>query len=133
MTEMKDSLVDINHGSKDELITVPGIGKSLADRIIEKRPFKSMHDLVEVSGINEIKLTSLLPYLSHEVEKQKPPLLKKPRQQKKGVTKEPVTKLGTTEAFVFFEDRNERQDALLIIFGGFILGLLILLIRRNID
>jgi hypothetical protein len=43
---------------------------------------------------------------------------------------EPIAKLGETEAFVFLEDRNERQDALLIIFGGFILGLIILLLRR---
>jgi len=131
MTELNDTLVDINYGSMKELITVPGIGNSLAERIIEKRPYETLHDLVQVSGINEIKLSNLLPYLTLTAKKQKSSPPKKTSQKGKNETKEPITTLGTTEAFVFLEDRNDRQDALLIIFGGFILGLLILLIRRK--
>ncbi len=119
MKKKKEMLVDINHGSSDELVTVPGIGNSLAERIINKRPYQSLHDLVGVSGINEIKLASLLPYLT--IKRYKDP------------EGEPVSSLGETEAFVFFEDRNERQDALLIILGGFILGLLILMLRPKGD
>lgn len=122
MMKTKEMLVDINHGSSDELVTIPGIGNSLAERIINKRPFQSLQDLVTVSGINEIKLASLLPYLTVEGKK-------KPVDKGQVPEKEPVTSLGETEAFVFFEDRNERQDALLIIFGGFILGILILMLR----
>jgi len=122
MKKKKETLIDINHGSSEELITVPGIGNSLAERIINKRPFQSLHDLVSVSGINEIKLASLLPYLT--VESKTRPVEK--REDPEG---ESLTSLGETEAFVFFEDRNERQDALMIIFGGFILGLLILMLR----
>lgn len=125
MTEMKETLVDVNHGSLKELVTIPGIGNSLAEGIIGKRPYQSLHDLVKVSGINEIKLTTLLPYLTLGAKKRKPP------QKRKVLTEEPVSSLGTTEAFVFLEDRNDRQDALLILFGGFILGLLIILLRRR--
>ncbi|MEA3326565.1 MAG: helix-hairpin-helix domain-containing protein [Chloroflexota bacterium] len=131
MTEMKDTLVDVNIGSQEELITVPGIGKSLADRIIEKRPYKTLDNLVTVSGINKIKLSSLLPYLTLEAKQKKSVPSKKTPQREKDSTREPISTLGTTEAFVFLEDRNERQDALLMIFGGFILGLIILLIRRK--
>ena len=115
MTKKKDKLVDINQGSSDALVAVPGIGPSLADRIKKGRPYQSLDDLVSVSGINEIKLASLLPYLTVE--------------KHEAAESEPVTSLGETEAFVFFEDRNERQDAILIILGGFILGLLILMLR----
>jgi len=131
MTELNDTLVDINYGSMKELIAVPGIGNSLAERIIEKRPYETLHDLVQVSGINEIKLSSLLPYLTLAAKKQKSSPSKKSPQKGKTETQEPITSLGTTEAFVFLEDRNDRQDALLIIFSGFILGLLILLIQRK--
>jgi hypothetical protein len=115
MTKKKETLVNINQGSSDELVTVPGIGPSLAERIKDGRPYQSLHDLVSVSGINEIKLASLLPYLTVE---------------KHGNAEgETVSSLGETEAFVFLEDRNERQDAILILLGGFILGLLILMLR----
>jgi hypothetical protein len=131
MTEMEQSLVDINHATIDELTTISGIGPSLAKKIIENRPYDEFDDLIAVPGINVKKLASLLPQIklgttrttaSHS---QKTP----PRQKPRG--KQPITTIGETEAFVFLEDRNERQDALLIIFGGFILGLIILLIRRS--
>lgn len=124
------ALVDINHASVDELTTISGIGQSLAKKIVENRPYAALQDLVEIPGINEAKLASLMPYMT----------LSSPSVHKKAATKskpnlstgeeKPIATLGETEAFVFLEDRNERQDALLIIFGGFILGLVILLLRR---
>ncbi len=123
-------LVDINHASIEELTTINGIGQSLAKRIIDNRPFEALHDLVNIPGISETKLASLMPYITvssaiHSdlsTDRQRPNLDE--REDK------PVATLGETEAFLFLEDRNERQDALLIIFGGFILGLIILLLRR---
>ncbi|MBU1049328.1 ComEA family DNA-binding protein [Candidatus Bipolaricaulota bacterium] len=47
--------VNINSATSDELITLPGIGPALAQRIIEERrengPFGTVEDLVRVSGI----------------------------------------------------------------------------------
>jgi competence protein ComEA len=120
MTEKQNLSVNVNNAKANELIAVPGIGPSLAKRIIEKRPYVELHDLVEVSGINELKLAALLPYLTIE----------KPR---KSETKaeEYTPKTVDTEAFLFLEDQKEKEDALLIIFGGFILGLILLLLRRR--
>jgi DNA uptake protein ComE-like DNA-binding protein len=43
--------LDVNTASLAELENVPGIGPSIAERIIEARPFKSAHDLQRVKGI----------------------------------------------------------------------------------
>ena len=126
----RQTLVDINHASIEELTTINGIGQNLANRIVEHRPYEALHDLVNIPGINETKLASLMPYMVLETKS----VSKKTSQKqspKTDVSKQtPITTIGETEAFVFLEDRNERQDALLIIFGGFILGLIILLLRR---
>ncbi len=48
-----NGLVNINTASAAELETLPGIGESLAQRIIENRPYTSLVDLQRVSGIGE--------------------------------------------------------------------------------
>lgn len=127
MTDLKITPVDINRASLEELVSISGIGPSLAQGIIDHRPYEKVDDLVQVPGINEIKLESLKPFLRPVGTQAKRALTLQVATQKAG----PVAKLGNTEAFVFLEDRNERQDALLIIFGGFILGLLLLMMRRS--
>jgi len=131
MAKSQAPLVDINHSSKEALISVNGIGPVLAKTIIDHRPYQALHDLVDIPGINEKKLALLLPHLALE-KKQKPAgISKKSTEKTADIVKKPVAKFGDTEAFVFLEDRNERQDALLMVFGGFIVGLLILLIHRS--
>ena len=53
----KDSLVDINNASCEELMTLPGVGKARAESIIEYRDnygsFKKIEDIMNVSGIKE--------------------------------------------------------------------------------
>jgi len=43
--------LDVNSASLTELEDVPGIGPSIAERIIEARPFKTADDLQRVKGI----------------------------------------------------------------------------------
>ena len=59
--------VDINTASSADLEAVPGIGKSLAQRILAFREkngaFGSVDDLLKVQGIGEKSLEKLRPYL----------------------------------------------------------------------
>jgi competence protein ComEA len=59
--------VDINTASSAELEAVPGIGKSLAQRILTFREkngaYGTIDDLLKVQGIGEKSLEKLRPYL----------------------------------------------------------------------
>jgi competence protein ComEA len=46
-----DFTVEINSAPRSELMRLPGIGETLANRIIEKRPYTRLTDLLEVEGI----------------------------------------------------------------------------------
>jgi DNA uptake protein ComE-like DNA-binding protein len=54
--------IDINTATEKELRTVPGIGPTMAARIIAARPFKSADDLKRVSGIGDKKYAQIRPY-----------------------------------------------------------------------
>ena len=60
--------VDVNTASEDDLVAVPGIGKSLARRIVEFRekngPYQHVDDLLKVQGIGEKSLQKLRSYLT---------------------------------------------------------------------
>lgn len=60
-------LVDLNLSSRMELESLPGIGVKLADRIVAYRTkygvFRQVDDLVQVSGIGEIRLKKLAPFV----------------------------------------------------------------------
>jgi competence protein ComEA len=57
--------VDINRADRGELMMLPGIGPSLADRILDYRgthgPFDGLNDLRKVSGIGPATLEKLRP------------------------------------------------------------------------
>ena len=54
--------IDINTATEKELMTVPGIGRVTATRIIAARPFRSADDLKRVSGIGDKKYAQIRPY-----------------------------------------------------------------------
>jgi len=60
--------VDLNSASWQELVLLPGIGETLAMRIIESRqtdgPFVNRADLLRVRGIGPATLDRLCPYLA---------------------------------------------------------------------
>lgn len=60
--------LDINTATKEQLMLLPGIGESLALRIIayreENGPFKSAEDIKSVSGIGDSKFAQLEAYIT---------------------------------------------------------------------
>lgn len=59
--------IDINRASVEELTAIPGIGKSLAQRIVDFRdengPFKRVEDLLKIRGIGEKSLEKIRPHV----------------------------------------------------------------------
>ena len=59
--------VDINKAEWPELATLPGVGRKLAERIVETRqqggPYADIDDLRRVRGIGPRTLETLRPYL----------------------------------------------------------------------
>jgi endonuclease/exonuclease/phosphatase family metal-dependent hydrolase len=56
-------LLDLNSATREELMSISGIGTVLSARIIAGRPYKTMDDLLKVKGIGYKRLKSLRPYL----------------------------------------------------------------------
>ena len=63
---VSDGRIDINSASLQQLQLLPGIGETLAQRILDYREehgsFSSVDDLLNVSGIGEKKLEQIRPY-----------------------------------------------------------------------
>jgi len=59
--------VDVNKAEWPELALLPGLGESLARRVVEYRnengPFRNVEQLAEVRGIGASKLEKIRPYL----------------------------------------------------------------------
>ena len=59
--------LDINSAPSSELSLLPGIGTTMAERIIETRrkhgPFTSIHDIASVPGIGNITLQEIRPFI----------------------------------------------------------------------
>lgn len=61
-------VININKANFNALLRVPGIGKTLAQRILEYRTelgsFDNIEQLLKIKGITNKKLTQILPYLT---------------------------------------------------------------------
>lgn len=56
-------VVNINTASGVELAYLPGIGKTLADRMVEQRPFKTLDELLTIKGIGPKKFARIKRYI----------------------------------------------------------------------
>ena len=54
-----DFVLDPNTASRNDLMRLPGVGEALANRIMERRPYRRVVDLLEVDGIGPAKFREL--------------------------------------------------------------------------
>jgi len=57
------AVLDLNTASRDELMSLPGVGEVMANRIIQGRPYVTVDDLGKVEGIGPKKLALLMKYV----------------------------------------------------------------------
>jgi competence protein ComEA len=59
-----DAPLDVNRASAPELARLPGIGRALAARIVQARPFEAIEDLARVRGLRPATLERVRPRLA---------------------------------------------------------------------
>ncbi len=68
-----EGLVDLNRADLTALDTLPGIGETLAGRIVLARPFFYIEDLLQVKGIGDKRLADIRPLVAvYEAEGDEP-------------------------------------------------------------
>lgn len=72
-TRKTDSSVDVNTADAAALASLPGIGETLAERIVEYRnlngPFASLDELADVAGMTQRRIDAIAPYLHVRAER----------------------------------------------------------------
>lgn len=68
--KLREKSINLNTAGIDELVSLPGIGESTAEKIIEYRnkkgKFKKIQDLMKVKGIGEKKFEKIKEYIVTE-------------------------------------------------------------------
>ena len=58
------SLLNLNTASREELLALPGVNPTLADRILAARPFAAVEDLRQVKGLNARLYKRIAPFVT---------------------------------------------------------------------
>lgn len=94
------SHVDVNSADVRALETLPGIGPTLAERIVEGRPYHSMADLEKVKGMTKSKVDALRGQISfgHTTATREKPTAEKAKEKESAATEKATTTAKRTEA-----------------------------------
>lgn len=108
MAESPITKVDVNTGSMESLVAIPGIGEALAARIIASRPYASLDDLIRVQGVSARSLERWAPMLAVEADDDNLPVLEAEfiDEEEEVIESgdEPVVEIEAVEAIAFDED-----------------------------
>lgn len=66
VTPLISGRLNINSATKEQLEALPKVGPTLAQRIIDHRPYRSLADLDAVKGMGETTLRTLEPLISFQ-------------------------------------------------------------------
>jgi predicted DNA-binding helix-hairpin-helix protein len=63
--ENKDqNQIDLNRADFEQIITLPGIGQGMAERIIAGRPYREVEELLQIQGLGKRTLERIYPFLT---------------------------------------------------------------------
>jgi DNA uptake protein ComE-like DNA-binding protein len=60
----KAARVDVNRADRDELIRLPGMTPEAADRIIQRRPYRKLDELISKKAIGKKQFAQIRDYIS---------------------------------------------------------------------
>ena len=69
-TKLPAGTINVNTASKEELMSLPGVGETMAERMMiyreEHGPFKTLEELESVKGIGKKKISRFAQYITFE-------------------------------------------------------------------
>lgn len=71
--EEKPKLINLNTADIDDLMTLPGVASTMAERIIAARPFNTIEELQRVSGIGQVAIDRWRPLIAQPGNEQNVP------------------------------------------------------------
>ncbi len=103
--------VNINTAEREELMTLPGVGPAIADRIIGGRPFTSIEDLQHISGIGSNLMENIQAMITVNDEGLHAgmPAETKPAEIAIAETQEPVAEIPSPESTLAAEQQPQEE------------------------
>ena len=78
MTQDDRVVVNPNSADLETLMTLPGVGESMAQRILDARPFVDREDMQRINGMGPATLARMKPYLTFKTKTDAVDIVDKP-------------------------------------------------------
>ncbi len=99
--------IDLNTATKTQLVSLPHIGRTLAQRIIEARPVRALEDLADIRGISPAAIEDLRPLVTispPDTPEEETPAEELPSEPEEPETAEALPTLRATDALESLEE-----------------------------